>query len=246
MPEPRRHQRWIQRLQIRTWPVGQSEKARTAYTRDLSPGGAYITTNRAFRKDTRLQLEFETERGAVIFEGVVARAVTVPRELQAVKSGGMGVRFLSSEELVAELQGGAAGEPIRSALRGGAGLGQVETARAPQPLPVAPHKPGGAAKCFPVKFRSPAEFLRAYERDLRFGTLFVATNSPPTPGSPVDLVLHLPKLERTVPVAGEVAHVVERSSLRHDGSVHVGMGVRIKDSEALHTLAAMVTRYRGD
>lgn len=73
------------------------------YTTNISLTGMFIGTQSPFPPGTRLRIEvLEGDRGFVI-EGVVAHARKVRGELMRMSQPGMGVRFLSVEELVREL-----------------------------------------------------------------------------------------------------------------------------------------------
>ncbi len=98
----RRATRRARRVQVHFWKLGEPT-AYVGYTTNISMTGMFIATNSPVPSGARVRVEIiDRDRGFMI-EGVVAHARKVRAELAVVTQSGMGVRFLSVEELVREL-----------------------------------------------------------------------------------------------------------------------------------------------
>lgn len=210
--EERRHPR---RLRVRFWPRGE-ETPVSGLTGNLSRSGAFLTAPKVLARGTRLLLELPAGDGPVLIEGEVAHAHRIPVDLRSLGTSGMGVRFLSPEELVGPLlpvdaeKDGAAGESSeRAALDAGEG-----------------------SRVYAVGFPGVREFLECYERDLVNGGLFLRTERPQPRGSVVDLRFRLPEEAgeaESLEARGRVVQVVEPG----DGAGEGGMGLELLDLETL-------------
>lgn len=97
----RRSPRYRRRLQVQFWQPG--ERIHRGYTTNLSATGMHIATAEPLPPRSRVRVEvFHGERGFVI-EGIVAHRRAVNPELAKVTQQGMGVRFLSPDELIRHL-----------------------------------------------------------------------------------------------------------------------------------------------
>ena len=95
---PRRHRR----VQVQFWKRDEPH-AYPGYTTNISMTGMFIATRSPYPPGTRLRVEvLEGERGFVI-EGMVAHARKVRGEMMRLSTPGMGVRFMTVEELIREL-----------------------------------------------------------------------------------------------------------------------------------------------
>jgi len=98
----RRATRRARRVQVHFWRQGEST-AYVGYTTNISMTGMFIASNSPMPSGTRIRVEvIDRDRGFMV-EGVVAHARKVRAELASISQSGMGVRFLSVEELVREL-----------------------------------------------------------------------------------------------------------------------------------------------
>ncbi len=178
----------------------------------------YIDTNNLVSSGSRIRLEVGAEEQTFMAEAVVAR---VNKSLQTLRPSGMGVRFLTIEELVSELipeighQRSAAGEP---------------------PLPEGSYR---------LSFADRHQFLEVFQRDLSTGGLFIPTDEPAALNDVVTVELSV--AEAGVSPVRLEARVVHR--LDPDmpdgtsGNLMAGMGVEILSFErALETLRAMAAR----
>lgn len=90
------------RVQVQFWKRDEPH-AYPGYTTNISMTGMFIATRSPYPPGTRLRVEvLEGERGFVI-EGIVAHARKIRGELMRLSQPGMGVRFMTVEELVREL-----------------------------------------------------------------------------------------------------------------------------------------------
>ncbi|HEX6864183.1 MAG TPA: PilZ domain-containing protein [Thermoanaerobaculia bacterium] len=124
------------RVQVQFWKRGEPH-AYPGYTTNISLTGMFIGTRSPFPPGTRLRIEVpEGDRGFMV-EGVVAHARKVRGELMRLSQPGMGVRFLSVEDLVREL------------VPSGYGQEDLPPAHA-EPLPPIPPLPEGAVEREPL------------------------------------------------------------------------------------------------
>jgi hypothetical protein len=87
---------------VQFWKRGEPH-AHPGYTTNISLTGMFIGTNSPLPPGTRLRVEvLEGSRGFMV-EGVVAHARKVRGDMMRLSQPGMGVRFLSVEDLVREL-----------------------------------------------------------------------------------------------------------------------------------------------
>ncbi len=113
--ENRRHEeRYARRIRVRFWRRGDPTKVHSGYTTNVSLHGAFVQCSDPFPRLERIQMEFATDAGGFIGEAIVARSVVVPAELAKVKLGGMGLKFISIEQLMAEVMPFSSG-PAESA-----------------------------------------------------------------------------------------------------------------------------------
>jgi Tfp pilus assembly protein PilZ len=103
MGEQRRHRRFKRKLRVE---YSQPDGVKTAYTSDLSSGGIFINASSLPPLDSRLRLQlFFDETRSVVIESTVRRhKLLTPEGLPHAKSG-FGARFLTPEELMAEVLG---------------------------------------------------------------------------------------------------------------------------------------------
>src|SRR5687768_2551213 len=168
----------------------------------------FITTNTPLPPGERIRVEVLGENGFIV-EAVVARALRVATHLQAIKKPGMGVRFLTVEELVADLVSRGAGVRVDKAVAG---------SPAEQP------EPG----VYPVHFRDRDHLQQTFRRDIATGGLFVSTPDPPRLNEIVTVELHIPDSDHE-PMRFK-ARVVQRFEPKPGGSTLMsGMGVELID-----------------
>lgn len=87
---------------VRYWQRGNATRAYHGYATRLTSLGVTVHTNTPVLQDTRIEVEFVSDRGGFIAEAVVEEAKAVPLELQRIKTGYMRLRLLSLEDLIRE------------------------------------------------------------------------------------------------------------------------------------------------
>jgi hypothetical protein len=207
--------RRARRVQVQFWKRGEPH-AHPGYTTNISLTGMFIGTNSPLPPGTRLRVEvLEGNRGFMV-EGVVAHARKVRGEMMRLSQPGMGVRFLSVEDLVRELVP--------------AGYGQDDLPPPPaEPLP-APELPREEGGTFAIHFLNPGEFLEVYRRDIVNGGLFVSTRFPGRLQETVNVELHPPfPNARPVLVRARVVQRFEPSGDSLGPNLLAGMGVELLD-----------------
>jgi hypothetical protein len=96
-------------VQVHFWRHGDPT-SHTGYTTNISLTGMFIATNSPVPSGARIRVEvIDRDRGFMV-EGRVAHARKMQPELAQLNQSGMGVRFLSVEELVRELIPSGLGE----------------------------------------------------------------------------------------------------------------------------------------
>jgi hypothetical protein len=102
MASRRRAVRRPRRVQVHFWKQGDPA-AYLGYTTNISLTGMFIATNSPVPSGSRIRVEvMDRDRGFTV-EGLVAHARKMQPEMARLNQSGMGVRFLSVEELVREL-----------------------------------------------------------------------------------------------------------------------------------------------
>jgi hypothetical protein len=243
---------------VQFWKRGEPH-AYPGYTTNISLTGMFIGTRSPFPPGTRLRIEvLEGDRGFMV-EGVVAHARKVRGELMRMSQPGMGVRFLSVEDLVRELVPSGYGQedlppahaeplpPIPPLAEGAVEreplwepvvsvpepflpeLPAVPVAAAPPPSEPIP-TPREGGGTFAVHFLNPGEFLEVYRRDIVNGGLFVSTRYPGRLQETVNVELHPPfPNARPVLVRARVVQRFEPSGDLLSPNLLAGMGVELLD-----------------
>lgn len=229
------------------WKRGEAH-AYPGYTINISLTGMFIATHNPLPPGTRLRVEvLEADRGFVV-EGLVVHARKVRSELMRLTQPGMGVHFLTVEELVRELVPTAHDEGEFPGLsRSPSPLAEPEpeaqeaspVAPPPAERPSAPSAPAiptprEGAGTFAVHFLSPQEFLEVYRRDILNGGLFVSTRYPGQLQETISVELH-PPFPQALPVLtrARVVHRVEPAGDGFGPNLLAGMGVELLDLPGL-------------
>jgi Tfp pilus assembly protein PilZ len=109
MTSRRRAVRRPRRVQVHFWRQGDPT-AYIGYTTNISLTGMFIATNSPVASGSRVRVEVVDRARGFTVEGLVAHARKMQPELARLTQSGMGVRFLSVEELVRELIPSGLGE----------------------------------------------------------------------------------------------------------------------------------------
>ncbi len=213
--ERREQERRPRRVPVRFWKQGESKRYR-GYSANISTGGMYIETNSLVNVGSRIRLEIGAGKHAFMAEAVVAR---VNKSLQTLRTSGMGVRFMTVEELVGELMPEISSTAATD-------LGEA-------PLPEGSYR---------LRFADRGQLREVYARDLATGGLFVPTDRPAELNAVVTVEVSIAGAG-AAPVRLE-ARVVHRLDPGMPdgpgGNLMAGMGVEILNLErALEALGAL-------
>jgi Tfp pilus assembly protein PilZ len=252
----RRSVRRPRRVQVQFWRRGEPQ-ANPGYTTNISTTGMFLATNSPQPPGTRLRIEVLEGSHAFMVEGVVAHSRKIRGDLIRMSHPGMGVRFLSVEELVREVIPMLPGEteeipetdrdwghgaPARTKPLPQHPEPPAPARPSPTPEPVAPRlatppppqpaepvpRPSEGTGAFSLEFAGPADFLLVYQRDIVNGGLFVPTRYPGRLQETVRINL-VPPLPGAQPVPLR-ARVVQRTESQGSGGGQLaGMGVEILD-----------------
>ena len=163
--ERRKGPRYKRRIQIDFWSE-DDRNPRKGFTQNLSLNGLFVATNAPFKPGTRVFLEIPSGNDQLLLRGEVRYSARVDPALQKVKPSGMGVRLLPVEELMSELLKlkQTAAETVSSSK-------EIDLAEADaEPEPKGP--------LFPVTYQTQRDLVRSYERDIKYGGLFVPAQEP--------------------------------------------------------------------
>jgi Tfp pilus assembly protein PilZ len=166
----RRSARRPRRLQVTFWQRGGSQGS-PGHTENISMSGMFLGTNSPLPQGSRLRIEIHDREHGFVVEGEVVHARKVHGELGRIKPSGMGIRFLSVEELIRELLPSVA--PELEPIPGSSADPEEPPAEISRLAPTAP-----VESVWSVRFPSPGQFLEIYHRDLANGGLFVSTSRP--------------------------------------------------------------------
>jgi Tfp pilus assembly protein PilZ len=246
---------------VNFWCQGDP-KPHVGYTTNISMTGMFVATTSPFAAGSRIRVELVDRDRAFMVEGVVAHARRLQLEMVRLSQSGMGVRFLTVEELVRELIPGGVGETAETEVIPVDRVRQEPPPASPEPPPAQPTPPPAPAKAglppppatpvdpaggsFTVRFASVAEFLAVYQRDLVQGGLFVSTPVPARLHEMVRVELYPPGFS-ALPVVLQ-ARVVQRFEPQTGAGPNLlsGMGLELMDLPALIArLEPVIARLKG-
>ena len=204
--ERRAAQRFAARTVVRL-RFSDANLFRDFYTRDVSRGGLFVSTQEPLDPMTDVDLVLVLPNASELsIEGRVVRSVRSAAGLPADQVG-MAIEFTNlSLEKRAEINRHI--EDLSARRGGGERLGRVK--------PVA-----GVL----VSYESPADLQRVVRGDLRHRRLFVASEEVRPVGTPIVVNLQAPQLPEGIQLQGEVAEIIDRDS----GGGRAGMVVRLVD-----------------
>ncbi|HUP22355.1 MAG TPA: PilZ domain-containing protein [Thermoanaerobaculia bacterium] len=250
MSNRREYRRWPRRIQVRFWRSNEGGQAHHGFTSDVSESGAYIVTDTPVGTNSRVRVELFNERGGFFAEAVVRRSQQVHRDLQAVKSSGMGIHFLGIVELMHELLPQAelvgtmppvdeepweAASPATESPSSAPGPGPPQVGRGTEETSSTAGQPatsvsGPPRLDMPIRFRGVEDLRQIYERDLQHGGLFVAMTKPPAVGTRVRMALYLPGNPDPLLADAQVVQVFDAGPrARSRPNLLSGMGVLFDD-----------------
>ena len=162
--DKRKTPRYKRRIQLRFWSA-DDRNPRKGFTHNVSVAGMFIASTSPFKPGTRIFVEIPTTAERLVLQAEVRNAARVDPMLQKVKPSGMGIRFLAVEELMAEL---------------------LKLKKSPTDKEIEPEEVAAEAEesqelqgpVIPVKFATPHDLANSYERDIKYGGLFIPTAEP--------------------------------------------------------------------
>lgn len=222
-----RAHRYVRRLEVTCHEKG-GETTFTGYTLNISSTGMFIACLRPLPLKTRVQVEIKAREASVWLEAVVTRQLRVRPELQRVKPGGIGVRFLSVEELVHELI------PSREKT--------VPPAPAQEAVEEPSRAPGadadtGTSVTLRTELRRRGEVLLIVSQEIREGGMFIRTDRDIAVGARarIEVTLTGSKAPPAV-LTGTVTERVAPDADPDGGSNLVaGVSIQLDDTDAAET-----------
>lgn len=222
-----RARRAQRRFRVSFWPRGSTDRHQ-GHTVNISTTGMFVATNRPLPPGTRVRVQVGPENRDFVLEAEVARALRVPQQFRRVQPSGMGLRFLSVAELVAELVPETVSKPPAARSTG---------SRSPR----APEEAG----VYRLVFTDRQRLLGALESDIKTGWLFVPTREPAAVDEVVEVDLVVRGFESEA--LRLKARVVERfePGVGSDDQPNllVGMGVQVSSFEgAMQKILGLLAR----
>ena len=227
----RKGTRLKRRIQLKFWNL-EEEVMKSGFTFNVSLTGIFICTNSPFKPKTRIGIELGQKGQKFQVQAVVRHAARVDPLLQKVKPSGMGVRLIRTEELMAEMLGtdkDATPEKEVVGEEADSTEGEVEE------VGTQPVKDDDAATSYSMNFVSPRELATCFERDLKFGGIFVPTSSLPEGDEVVIEFLFDWSDYSRVKVPAQVVKRFEAAEGTALGEKVTGIGVAFSDPEGAMT-----------
>lgn len=163
--DKRKVPRYKKRIALRFWGV-DDKNPRKGFTQNVSVIGMFVSTATPFRPGNRVFLEVPSGQDKLVLQAEVRYSARVDPALQRVMPSGMGVRLLRVDEIMSEL--------LKLKASG------VEVIEEPRPIgavtPAKPVEPEGPV--FPITYKTHHDLTMSYERDIKFGGLFIASAEP--------------------------------------------------------------------
>ncbi len=215
--ERRERERRPRRVQVQFWQSGTDKRYR-GYSANISAGGMYIDTNHLISAGSRIRVEVGSGEHGFMVEAVVAR---VNKSVHTLRPSGMGVRFLTVEELIGEL------------------IPEIASRATDEPPPL----PEGAYR---LRFADRDQFLEVYRRDLSTGGLFIPTGEPAGLNEVITVEISVEEPDITpVRLEARVVHRLDPDMPEGTGAGNLmaGMGVEILSFErSLEVLRGIVAQ----
>ena len=234
--DKRKVPRYRRRIALHFW--SQEDKSpRKGFSQNVSVVGMFVSTNAPFKPGTRIFLEIPSGKDKLVFQAEVRFSARVDLALQRVKPSGMGVRLLRVDEVMGELL------KLKA-------TGVEVIAEKPQPKTsevATPEEPSVPAdEVFPISFATPRDLVNSYERDIKYGGLFIASPEPAEQEEPV--VLEFRFAWDDAQVIQVQAQVVKKFAFAEGsvaGEAVSGMGVAFSDPAGVMTQFAEVISALG-
>jgi len=211
--DKRRATRYKRRLQLRFWSH-DDRHPRKGFTQNISVSGMFVSTNAPFKPGTRVFIEIPSRNDKLVLQAEVRYSARVDPALQKVKPSGMGVRLLRVEEVMAEV--------LKLRKRG------AEEEKEEEKEPEEKQELIGPA--FPIKFETPHDLANTYQRDIKYGGLFVASAKPAEKDEKVTLEFRFSwDPDVLVRVQAQVVKKFDSAEGSVAGEAVSGMGVAFSD-----------------
>ena len=163
--DKRKVPRYKRRIQLRFWSA-DDKNPRKGFTQNISVMGMFVSTNSPFKPGVRVFLEIPSGQDKLVFQAVVRYSARVDPLLYKVKLSGMGVRLLRVDEVMSELL------KLKAA-----GVEVTEEPDSPA-AEVADEPSGLEGTAFSFTYEKPHDLINSYERDIKYGGLFIASSAP--------------------------------------------------------------------
>lgn len=158
----RKHPRFKRRIQLRFWSL-EDRSIRKGFTHNVSVAGMFIASSAPFKPGTRIFVEIPSPVEKLILQAEVRYAARVDPMLQKVKPSGMGVRFLTVEELMAELL--RVKKPVTD-----------ETEQVEEEEVEAAEVKELVGPVLTLTYTKPHDLANSFKRDIKYGGLFIPTD----------------------------------------------------------------------
>ncbi|MEJ2084724.1 MAG: hypothetical protein P8Y44_03485 [Acidobacteriota bacterium] len=178
--DKREDKRLKRRFQVRFWRL-DDPVPKSGFTYNISLTGMFICTNSPFKPGTQIVIEVGREGRKVELHARVMHAARVDPVLQKVKPSGMGVRLMRTEEMMAAVLGlnAVAEEEDTVEDESVAEPEEAEELEATEESEASEEEEEEPPPLYYLNFVSPRELATSFERDLKFGGIFVPTSRIP-------------------------------------------------------------------
>lgn len=215
--------RYRRRIPVQFW--GQDDQTpRKGFTQNVSVKGMFVSTNAPFKPGTRIFLEISSTKEKMVLQAEVRFAARVDPALQRVMPSGMGVRLLRVDEIMAEIL------KLKSA--GIEVVDEGEGTPAPEAAPeeAVEERPEPEGAVFSITYDTAHDLANSYERDIKYGGLFVASAEPAEQDEPVTIEFRFAwDSDQIVQVQAQVVKKFASAEGSVMGEAVSGMGVAFSD-----------------
>jgi Tfp pilus assembly protein PilZ len=204
---------------------------KSGFTYNVSLTGMFICTSSPLKPGSRIIVEVGKEGKKIELHGQVRHAARVDPLLQKLKPSGMGVRLLKTEEMMAAVLGLDADSPDEPEEKDQQEVQEEAEAQGEETVQAEAVEDEQAAPVYSMNFVSPTELATSFERDLKFGGIFVPTVSLPEEEEVVVEFLFDWSDEARVCIPAYVVKRFEAAEGTAMGEKVTGIGVAFSDPE---------------
>ncbi len=220
MADRRRDDRFRRRVPVHFWRPGKSYR-HSGFTSDISTSGMFLATDEPLATGSRIRVAIGASDRGFFVEGEVTHTSKRGPHLPTSGRAGMGVRFLSVAKLLGKLIPELGASVAQDGTRSEDGL-------------------------YRASYTGAEEFREVYERDIKTGGLFVATQHPAAVGEGVEVeVMVATSGMRPLRLSGTVVYRAESDPPGEDPHTNLmaGMGVEL-DGVSVSKIERYVNRLR--